>query len=168
MLFCTTFFRILANFLALKPLSYIFYMVLVRKRRAIGEVVAAALLLVVVATATTLALSGSSEQTFEGQQTVSQAIDNSRMQIQEMLSVISTDASAGTIKLEVLNYGKEEIKIDKMMIDAVETGSFTISKYDGTSFTSIPIKEIVTIETTGTGSTLQLVTTSGNLFEFIL
>lgn len=137
-----------------------------KKRKAIGEVIAVALLLVVTAAVMTVVISYSNDQIFSERQTASEAIEKSRKRVQELVSLISISANSGGMSVELLNYGKETITVEKVMVDGTPT-TFSIQKYDGTMVgNTLPVKELVTIQMPMTGKTVQILTTAGNLFDF--
>lgn len=137
-----------------------------KKRKAIGEVIAVALLLVVTTAVMTVVISYSNDQIFSERQTATEAIEKSRKRIAELVSLIGISANSGGMSVELLNYGKEIITVEKVMVDGIAT-TFSIQKYDGTLVgTVLPVKELVTIQIPKTGKTVQILTTSGNLFDF--
>lgn len=137
-----------------------------KKRKAVGEVIAVALLLVVTAAVMTVVISYSNDQIFSERQTASEAIEKSRKRVAELVSLIGISTNSGSMSVELLNYGKEIITVEKVMVDGM-VSTFSIQKSDGTSvgFT-LPVKELVTIQIPKTGKTVQIITKSGNLFDF--
>lgn len=137
-----------------------------KKRKAIGEVIAVALLLVVTAAVMTIVISYSNDQIFSERQTATEAIEKSRKRVAELVSLIGISANSESMSVELLNYGKEIITVEKVMVDGITT-TFSIQKSDGTLVgTVLPVKELVTIQIPKTGKTVQILTTSGNLFDF--
>jgi len=137
-----------------------------KKRKAIGEVIAVALLLVVTAAVMTVVISYSNDQIFSERQTATEAIEKSRKRVAELVSLIGISTNSGSMSVELLNYGKEIITVEKVMVDGIAT-TFSIQKSDGTIVgTTLPVKELVTIHIPKTGKTVQILTTSGNLFDF--
>jgi hypothetical protein len=137
-----------------------------RQRKAVSEVIAVALLLVVTAAVMTIIISYSKEQIFSERQTASEAIEKSQKRVQELVSLIGISTNSGSMEVDLLNYGKETITIEKVMVDGMAS-TYTIYKSDGTSLgTILPVKEPVTIQIPKTGKTVQILTTAGNLFDF--
>lgn len=137
-----------------------------KKRKAIGEVIAVALLLVVTAAVMTVVISYSNDQIFSERQTATEAIEKSRKRVAELVSLIGIYTNSESMTVELLNYGKSEITVEKVMVDGAEA-SFSIFKSDGTLVgTTLPVKELVTIQIPKTGKTVQILTISGNLFDF--
>lgn len=137
-----------------------------KKRKAVGEVIAVALLLVVTAAVMTVVISYSNDQIFSERQTASEAIEKSTKRVAELVSLIGISTNSESISVELLNYGKETITLQKVMVDGIDT-TFSIQKYDGTIVgTTLPVRELVTIHIPKTGKTVQILTTAGNLFDF--
>jgi len=84
-----------------------------RQRKAVGEVIAVALLLVVTAAVMTIIISHSNEQIFSERQTASEAIEKSRKRVQELVSLIGISTNSGSMAVDLLNYGKQTIKIGR-------------------------------------------------------
>ena len=137
-----------------------------RQRKAIGEVIAVALLLVVTAAVMTIIISHANDQIFSERQTASEAIEKSRKRVQELVSLIGISTNSGSMAVDLLNYGKQAVTIEKVMVDGVAS-TYSIYKSDGTVLGNVlPVKEPVTLQTSNTGKTVQILTTSGNLFDF--
>lgn len=140
---------------------------MISKRNAVSEVIAVALLLVVTAAIMTIIISSSNEQIFSERQTASEAIEKSRKKVQELVSLIGISTNSGSMTVEMLNYGKTEISIEKVMVDGDEASTFNIFKSDGTPIgRTLPVKELVTLQIPQSGKTVQILTTAGNLFDF--
>jgi hypothetical protein len=137
-----------------------------RQRKAVGEVIAVALLLVVTAAVMTIVISYSNEQIFSERQTASEAMEKSRKRVAELVSLIGISADSEGMSVELLNYGKETVTIQKVMVDGI-VSTFSIQRSDGTITGAIlPVREIVTLQAQNTGKTVQILTTAGNLFDF--
>lgn len=137
-----------------------------KQRKAVGEVIAVALLLVVTAAVMTVIISHSNEQVFSERQTVSEAVEKSRKRVQELVSLIGISTNSGSMAVDLLNYGKQTITIEKVMVDGMAS-TYSIHKSDGTVLgATLPVKEPVTILIPKTGATIQILTTAGNLFDF--
>jgi flagellin-like protein len=138
-------------------------------RRGISEVVSVVLLLAVIATASYFALSGSSKRTIENERTVSDAIEIKGTQIQELLSVITVNTTLQNTTLEILNYGTKNIIIDKIFLDGIPL-PFTLSDSSGSvllNHTMSP-KDIMTLQVSGVGQSVQIVTESKNIISLPL
>ncbi len=152
--------------LSFQPLRNLVCFFVMKKRKAVGEVIAVALLLVVTAAVMTVVISYSNDQIFSERQTASEAIEKSRKRVQELVSLIGISANSGSMSVELLNYGKEIITVEKVMVDGTPT-PFSIQKSDGTPVgTTLPVKELVNLQMPTTGKTVQILTTAGNLFDF--
>lgn len=137
-----------------------------KQRKAVGEVIAVALLLVVTAAVMTIVISYSNDQIFSERQTASEAIEKSRKRVAELVSLIGISTNSEGIEVELLNYGKEAITVEKVMVDGM-VSTFSIQKSDGTIVgTILPVRELVTLQIPKTGKTVQILTTAGNLFDF--
>ncbi|MEW6044227.1 MAG: hypothetical protein AB1608_08180 [Thermoproteota archaeon] len=137
-----------------------------RRRKAVGEVIAVALLLVVTAAVMTIIISYANEQIFSERQTVSEAVEKSRKRVQELVSLIGITTNSGSMAVDLLNYGKQTITIEKVMVDGMAS-TYSIHKSDGAVLgTILPVKEPVTMQIPKTGKTVQILTTAGNLFDF--
>lgn len=137
-----------------------------RQRKAVGEVIAVALLLVVTAAVMTIVISHANEQIFSERQTASEAIAKSQKRVQELVSLIGIYTNSDGVAVDLLNYGRQTITVEKVMVDGI-TSAYHIYKSDGTVLGSIlPVKEPVTLQASNTGKTVQILTTSGNLFDF--
>jgi hypothetical protein len=137
-----------------------------RQRKAVGEVIAVALLLVVTAAVMTIIISQANDQIFSERQTASEAIEKSRKRVQELVSLIGISTNSGSMAVDLLNYGKQTVTIEKLMVDGI-VSTYSIHKSDGTVLgTNLPVKEPVTVQIPKTGKTVQILTSSGNLFDF--
>lgn len=137
-----------------------------KQRRAVGEVIAVALLLVVTAAVMTIVISHSNDQIFSDRQTATEAIEKSRKRVAELVSLIGISTDSGGMKVELLNYGRSEVTIEKVMVDGIES-TYSIYKSDGSPLGStLPVKELVTLQAPKSGKTIQILTDSGNLFDF--
>lgn len=137
-----------------------------RQRKAVGEVIAVALLLVVTAAVMTIIILYANDQIFSERQTASEAIEMSRKRVQELVSLIGISTNSGSMAVDLLNYGRQTITIQEVMVDGIAS-TYTIYKSDGTVLGSIlPVKEPVTLKVPKTGKTVQILTSAGNLFDF--
>ncbi|MFY9301236.1 MAG: hypothetical protein WAO91_08615 [Candidatus Nitrosotenuis sp.] len=131
-------------------------------KRGISEIVASILLIAVIATASFLAVTVSSKQIMESKTTVSEALHEKGVQIQELVSVITSKADSKKISLELLNYGMKEIIVDDVFVDGKKS-AFVLKENGMALSDTIPKKKIVVLETNTTGNSVQLVTGTGNL-----
>lgn len=137
-----------------------------RQRKAVGEVIAVALLLVVTAAVMTIIILHANDQIFSERQTASEAIEKSRKRVQELVSLIGISTNSGSMAVDLLNYGKQAVTIEKVMVDGIAS-TYSIHKSDGTVLgNNLPVKEPVTLQIPKTGKTVQILTTAGNLFDF--
>ncbi len=146
---------------ALKSNSSVVHM----PRRGISEVVASILLVAVVAVASFLAVNTSTKQIAENEKTVEETLSEKGMQIQELLSVISSREVPSKIIIEMINYGIKDIVLDSVHVDGRK--SAFILKNGDVIITNkiIPKKEILILETNTTGSSVQLITDTGNIIN---
>ena len=135
------------------------------QRRAVSEVVSSIVLIAVIAAASFLATGTSTKQTIGNERTVSEALQQKGMQIQELVSVIDCKTNPDKIILEMVNYGVKTITIDRVLVDGAESG-FAI-KHKGLTLqnNTIPKKAIFVLETNMTGGSVQLITGTGNLIN---
>ncbi len=127
-----------------------------------------ALLLVVTTAIMTIVISSSNEQIYSEMQTASEAIDKSTKKVAELVSLISIHPNnSDGITLDLLNYGKRVITIEKVMIDGVESTYSIYKSSDGSPLgNTLPVRELVTVQVPKSGKTIQILTDSGNLFDF--
>jgi hypothetical protein len=132
-------------------------------------VVSAVLLLAVVAAVSYLALSGSTQRTVDTQRSVADLIEQKGSQVQELLSVISRDTSANKVTLEIMNYGIKSIIIDKVFLDGTQS-PFSLLDSDGSVFfnQTVPPKQIMMLQLSGHGQSIQIVTSSKNVISLPL
>jgi flagellin-like protein len=139
------------------------------RRRGISEVVSVVLLLAVIAAASYFALSESSKRTIDNERTVTDIIEIKGSQIQELLSVITVNTTPQNTTLEILNYGTKNIIIDRVFLDGIPL-PFTLSDSDGSvllNHTMLP-KDIMTLQVSGAGQSIQIVTESQNIISLPL
>lgn len=129
----------------------------------------AVLLLAVVAAVSYLALSGSTQRTVDTQRSVADLIEQKGSQVQELLSVISRDTSANKVTLEIMNYGIKSIIIDKVFLDGTQS-PFSLLDSDGSVFfnQTVPPKQIMMLQLSGHGQSIQIVTSSKNVISLPL
>ncbi|CDI05042.1 hypothetical protein [Candidatus Nitrosotenuis uzonensis] len=140
-----------------------------RKTRGISEAVSAMVLLTVIATVSIYAMSNSTKNTTEHGLSISDVMEQKGMRTQELLSVISKNVSQDKIVLEVINYGTKEFLINKIFVDGNES-AFTVLSAEGTHIenrTLMP-RQILSLHVPQSGQTLQILTDSGNIFNFDL
>jgi hypothetical protein len=138
------------------------------RRRAISEAVSAVLLLAVIATASYFALSSSTKTTLEDERTITETIRLKGSQVQELLSVISTNSLPDNVTVEILNYGTREIVIERVFADGVSL-PFTVSDSDGNVFANntVPPRKIIMLQLSGVGNSIQILTGSKNLIRLV-
>jgi len=127
------------------------------------------MLLAVIATVSYFALSGASKKTIDAERTVTDVIELKGSQVQELLSVISKNASPGSITLELLNYGKKDITIERVFVDG-SPFAFTVSDSDGNVYSNNTItpKKITELYVGAAGQSIQIVTSSKNIINLPL
>lgn len=135
------------------------------QRRGISEAVSVVLLLAVIATASYFALNGSTKKTTESERSVAETIALKGTQAQELLAVISKNTT-DEIAFEILNYGPKEIVVEMALVDGTPS-SFIILDSAGNVFSNntIPQKEIMRLEMSGAGQSVQIVTGSKNVLS---
>jgi hypothetical protein len=133
------------------------------RRRGISEAVSAILLLAVIATASYFALNGTTKRTIDEERTISDAIELKGSQIRELLSVISTNISASSISMEILNYGTSDIIVEQVFIDGTPQ-PFTIFDSDGNILNhTVSPRKIITLHINSAGQSIQILTGSKNI-----
>jgi hypothetical protein len=137
-------------------------------RRGISEAVTAVLLLAVIATVSYFALGGSVKRTIDNERTITDAISLKGFQVQELISIISTKIT-DTTTFELINYGPNDIIIDKVFLDG-NSLPFTVSDSNGDVFlnNTISPKEIMVLQVDGVGNSIQLITDSKNMISIPL
>lgn len=136
-------------------------------RQGTSEVIAALLIMGVVAGVSFLALSSSAKQVISNQRSVNEILDDKNSQIQELLSIINYTVDSGKINLELFNYGVQEIKISRILVDGTDA-NYTIYLQDGTPTNTIPQKTLITLEVSNAGKSIQIITSTGNLIDMPL
>lgn len=135
--------------------------------RGISEAISVILLIAVIATASFFAMNLASKRTETQEISVSEAIKKRGEQAQELVSIISKKKTSSSIIVELVNYGRDVIKINKVFVDASQT-TYTLTDKRGNNLgDTIPIREIAELQTSRTGSAVQIVTSTGNLFEIV-
>jgi hypothetical protein len=134
------------------------------KRCGVSEAVSAVLLLAVIAAASYFALNWSAKNTIANEKSVTDAIELKGHQLQELVSVISAAASSGNTTVELLNYGTDDIVIDKVFIDGTLV-SFSLYDSDGNNANTLVPREIMTLQLVGLGQSIQIITGSKNIIE---
>lgn len=127
------------------------------------------MLLAVIATVSYFALSGSSKKTIDAERTVADVIEVKGSQVQELLAVISKNASPNSITLELLNYGKRDIIVERVFVDG-NLFDFAVSDSDGNIFpnNTIPPRKITGLYVGAAGQSVQIVTSSKNVINIPL
>lgn len=138
------------------------------KRRTIGEVIAATLLIAVVATASFLALNGASKKITESQYSVADALELKRMQIQELLSIISKKSVGNTITVELLNYGLKDIVIAEVLVDG-DRAPYALVDSSGANLDGKIIRsKILELQIQKGGQTVQIITDTKNILKITI
>lgn len=138
------------------------------KRRAIGEVIAVTLLIAVVATASFLALNGASKKTIEAQHSVADALELKRMQIQELLTIISKKSVGNTITVELLNYGLKDIIITEILVDG-DIAPYVLVDSNGANLADKIIRnKILVLQVQKGGQTVQIITDTKNILKITI
>lgn len=138
------------------------------KRRTIGEVIAATLLIAVVATASFLALNGASKKITESQYSVADALELKRMQIQELLSIISKKSVGNTIIVELLNYGLKDIIITEVLVDG-DRAPYALVNSSGANLDGKIIRsKILELQIQKGGQTVQIITDTKNILKITI
>lgn len=137
------------------------------QRRGISEAVSVVMLLAVIATASYFALNGSVKKITELESSVADSIKLKGAQVQELLSVISVERTLVGTSLELINYGPKEITIDRVFVDG-ELSPFTLLDSAENIFVNntMPQREIMLLQVSGTGQSVQILTDSKNIFQF--
>lgn len=138
------------------------------KRRTIGEVIAATLLIAVVAAASFLALNGASKKITESQYSVADALELKRMQIQELLSIISKKSVGNTIIVELLNYGLKDIIITEVLVDG-DRAPYALVDSSGANLDGKIIRsKILELQIQKGGQTVQIITDTKNILKITI
>lgn len=145
------------------------FLVRVGERRGISEAVSAIVLLAVVAAVSFYTMNNSTTKTIDHGLSVSDAMAQKGIRSQELLSIIAKHIMEDKMILELINYGTKEFLVDKVFVDGNES-AFIILNSNGVNLenkTLVP-RQILSLHVTGYGQTLQILTGSGNVFNFDL
>lgn len=138
-----------------------------KNRRAVSEVVAVTLILAATTSVLGAALVMSNDQILTNKAGASEAIDKAKQRVGELVALVHVEKGSGITKITLFNYGKEDLSIEKVMVDGNQV-SFIIKAPEGSNLEKVPSKSPGIIQVNRSGSTMQLVTESGNFFEFVL
>ncbi len=138
-----------------------------RNRRAVSEVVAVTLILAATTAVLGLALVMSNDQILSNKASASEAIDKAKQRVGELVALVHAEKDSSVMKITLFNYGKEDIGVNKVMVDGKQV-TFTIKAPEGSDLEKIPSKNPCIIQINAVGSSVQVVTASGNLFEFVV
>jgi len=139
---------------------------ILKKRKAVSEVVAVTLILAAMTAVLGVALVMSNDQILSNKASASEAIDKAKQRVGELVALVHVEKDSNVMKVTLFNYGKEDITFDKVMVDGSEV-AFSIKSPEGSNLDKVPSKNAAIIEVNTVGSTIQIVTGSGNLFEFL-
>ncbi len=138
------------------------------QRRGISEIYSTILMFTVSLAIAGVVIAASSNQFNNQQQSAYQILDSSQKKMSESISFVTGRNMVTGSEVEVVNYGLTNIKLDRVMVDAVRQQSYTMTFVNGTQTQFLPVREPVIISTGTSGSKMQIVTTYGSIFEFSL
>ncbi|MDH2907492.1 MAG: hypothetical protein PXX83_05290 [Candidatus Nitrosotalea sp.] len=138
------------------------------QRRGISEIYSTILMFTVALAIAGVVMISSSNQFNNQQQSAYEMLDSSQKRMSESISFVAgRDTSTGS-EAEIVNFGLENINLDRVMVDAVQQQSYAVTFVNGTQTKFLPVKEPVIISTGTSGTKMQIVTTYGSIFEFPL
>ena len=137
-----------------------------KKRKAVSEVIAVTLILAATTAVLGVALVMSNDEILSNKASASEAIDKAKQRVGELVALVHVEKNSNVMKVTLFNYGKEDLSIKKVMVDGNQV-SFTIKSPEGSNFEKLPSKNAGIIQVNSVGSTVQVVTENGNLFEFM-
>jgi len=139
---------------------------ILKRRNAVSEVVAVALILAAMTAVLGVALVTSNDQILSHKASASDAIDRAKQRVGELVVLVHVEKGSNAMKVTLFNYGREDIAIDKVMVDGNQM-AFAVKSPEGANLGKVPSKQPAIIEVNRVGSTVQMITGSGNLFEFL-
>lgn len=113
-----------------------------------------------------IAITSSSNQFNNQQQSAYQMLDSSQKKMSESISFVSGSNTSTGSEIEIVNFGLTSIQLDRVMIDTILQKSYSLTFINGTRTQFLPVREPVIISVSTSGSEMQLVTTLGSVFEF--
>jgi len=98
---------------------------------------------------------------------IAEFMDIQQTQNGQILNQISIEQKPGILSLYLMNIGIYEITVDVILLDGI-VSPYTLTDQDLNPMTVIPLNQIILLDITGTGNTIQIISESGKLFEFVL
>ncbi|MDE1832228.1 MAG: hypothetical protein KGI02_07655 [Thaumarchaeota archaeon] len=138
------------------------------QRRGISEIYSTVLMFTVALAIAGVVMVSSSDQFDNQQQSAYQMLDSSQKRMSESISLVAGRNTGTGSEVEIVNFGLENINLDRVMVDAVLQQSYAMTFINGTQTKFLPVNEPVIISTGTSGSRMQIVTTYGSVFEFPL
>lgn len=133
-----------------------------------NQIIATLLLFLLVTAVIVPVIAGSWEEITSNSISVAEFMEIQQTQNGQILNLISIEQDPGVLSVDMINIGIYEINVDVILLDGVVTTAYTLTDQDLNPITTIPLSEIVLLDITGTGSTVQIISESGKLFEFEL
>lgn len=133
-----------------------------------NQIIVTLLLFLLVTAVIVPVIAGSWEEITSNSISVAEFMEIQQTQNGQILNLISIEQDPGVLSVDMINIGIYEINVDVILLDGVVTTAYTLTDQDLNPITTIPLSEIVLLDITGTGSTVQIISESGKLFEFEL
>lgn len=132
-----------------------------------NQIIATLLLFLLVTAVIIPVISGSWEEITSNSVSVAEFMEIQQTQNGQILTLLSMEQEPGVLSVDLINTGIYEINVDVILLDGVAT-SYTLTDQSLNPITAIPLNEIILLDITGTGNTVQIISESGKLFEFVL
>jgi len=131
-----------------------------------NQIIGALLLFGIITAVMVPIISGSWSDITSNSISVADFMEIQQTQNGQILTLISIEDETGYLELNMMSTGVYEITVDVVLMDGVPA-PYTLTDQDLVAITTIPLNEIVLLEVTGIGSTVQIISESGKLFEFV-
>lgn len=133
-----------------------------------NQIIATLLLFLLVTAVIVPVIAGSWEEITSNSVSVAEFMEIQQTQNGQILTLLSMEQEPGVLSVDLMNIGIYEITVDLILLDGVATTSYTLTDQSLNPITAIPLSEIILLDITGTGNTVQIISESGKLFEFVL
>ncbi|QLH07093.1 hypothetical protein [Nitrosopumilus ureiphilus] len=132
-----------------------------------NQIIAALLLFGLVTAVIVPIIIGSWEEITSNSVSIAEFMEIQQTQNGQILHLISMKQEPGSLSLDLMNVGIYEIGVDVVLIDGI-AASYTLTDQSLNPIDVISLNKIVLLDVTGSGSTVQIISESGKLFEFVL
>ncbi len=132
-----------------------------------NQIIAAIMLFGVITVVFAPLIADTGSQMFSKSVSISDTMDASRKRTGEMIVMTGTQQHNGTTAVFFSNIGVEDVRIHAVLIEGTES-SYSLLDQDLAPMEIFPAGELGALEIDRDGDTIQIVTTSGKLFEFFM